>query len=250
MIMECLRRGNTLIIFDGLDEIPLHLNRADLIQEINALLERSIEYDAKLNRLCFSDHEEKEICATLEDDLDAGNRFIITSRLEGNYYDEINTHIPRLTIEDMSDEALRDFCDSYMECIHTHEMSSKKTPQFVKEELYRAIKKSDHISKLAVNPQVASVIATVYSQSENTLPDKRIDLYEKAIERMLERLIHAFSAKVSTKSFTLDKRTLWSIMQEIAEYLHERTEGLTEAKLKEIVSPLLSNSACQNTEIT
>ena len=249
MTIESLKRGNALIILEGLDEIPIHLNRADLIQEINALLEKGVDYDANLNKLSCSMFENKEICGT--EDPDVGNRFIITSRIEGNYYDDINTYIPRLTIEDMSNEALEAFCGSYMECIHdmTKKNALDHDKPFVREQLYNSIKANDEIFRLAINPQLASVIATVYNQYDNKLPNKRIDLYEKAIERMIERLINMFSVKISTTLFSLNRTIVWSLMQEIAEYLHNRSEGLTEEKLKEIVRTFLKNSANENAQI-
>ncbi|CAF1060593.1 unnamed protein product [Didymodactylos carnosus] len=127
MIIESLIQGDVLVIFEGLDEIPVHMDRSELMKEINALLERPIDYDEKANKLFYSVYEQKEICGT--EGPDAGNRFIITSRIEGNYFDEINFYIPRLTIEDMSNDALKSFCSSYMECIKE---ISLKNGRFIK----------------------------------------------------------------------------------------------------------------------
>ncbi|CAF4381483.1 unnamed protein product [Didymodactylos carnosus] len=127
IIIESLIKGDVLVILEGLDEIPVHMDRSELMKEINALLERSRDYDATTNKLSHTIYEQKEICGT--EDSDFGNRFIITSRTEGNYFEDINFYIPRLTIEDMSNDALKSFCSSYMECIKE---ISLKNGRFIK----------------------------------------------------------------------------------------------------------------------
>jgi hypothetical protein len=108
-------QGNVLLIFEGLDEVSAHIDRSDLMKEINALLERSTEYDLQTGKLSYSIHERKDIHGTRFANL--GNRVIITSRIEGNYFEEIHFSIPRLTIENMSNDALKLFCRSFMECL-------------------------------------------------------------------------------------------------------------------------------------
>ena len=249
IVIESLMKQNTLIILEGLDEIPVYMNRNELMKEINSLLERAIEYDAKSKNLSYSIFEQKEICNTA--DVDFGNRFIITCRIEGNYFQEINYYTPRLTIEDMTDQALEAFCLSYMSCINETTKKIGLTNKIYEPgQLYSDIIKSEDILKLAINPQLTSVIASIYNQCDGVLPDKRIDLYEKAIEKMIERLVEMISSEQtkpnSNKSFSLNKVVILTIMQEIAEYLHARSEGLSEESLKS----LIKNSICQYEKIS
>ncbi|CAF1586330.1 unnamed protein product [Didymodactylos carnosus] len=215
MIIESLIQGDVLVIFEGLDEVPVHMDRSELIKEINALLERPLDYDEKANKLFYSVYEQKESCGT--EDPDAGNPFIITSRIEGNYFDEINFYIPRLTIEDMSNDALRSFCSSYMECIKE---ISLKNGRFIREyksdQLYNDITKNKDIFQLAINPQLANVIAAIYNQYGDKLSEKRIE-----------------------EVLGLNTTMIWSIMQELVEYLHSKAEGLTEDILREIIRKCL-----------
>ena len=95
-MIESLIQGNVLVILEGLDEVPAHVDRTDLMKDINMLLERGIDYDANSHQLTFSIYEQKEINNIK--DPHTGNRFIITSRIEGNYFEDINFYIPRLTI--------------------------------------------------------------------------------------------------------------------------------------------------------
>ena len=188
LIIESLVQGNVLVIFEGLDEVPVHVDRSDLMKEINTLLERGIDYDVKSDKLTYSIYEQKEINNTKDPTI--GNRFIITSRIEGNYFEEINFFIPRLTIENMSNDALKLFCSSYMECIKDISIKAGKLiKEYKTDQLYNDITQNKDIFQLAINPQLASVIAAVYNQYEDKLPEKRIDLYEKAIEKMIERLV-------------------------------------------------------------
>ncbi|CAF3333520.1 unnamed protein product, partial [Rotaria sp. Silwood2] len=249
-IKELLIEGNVLVIFEGLDEVPVHIDRSDLIKEINALLEREIDYDVIHDKLTYSVYEQKEIHNTRDPTI--GNRFIITSRIEGNYFEDINFFIPRLTIEDMSNDALKLFCNSYMKCIND---ISLKAGRIVKEsnndQLYNEIIKNKDIFHLAINPQLASVIAAVYNQCEGQLPEKRIDLYETAIEKMIERLIIFyidFPTDYLDQEHGLNTTMLWSILQEIAEYLHSRVEALSEKMLKEIIRKCLLDCQKQSSK--
>ncbi|CAF4412653.1 unnamed protein product [Rotaria sp. Silwood2] len=253
-IMESLVQGNVLVIFEGLDEVPAHIDRSDLMKEINTLLERGIDYDVKCYKLTYSVYEQKEINNTKDPNI--GNRFIVTSRIEGNYFEEINFYIPRLTIEDMSNDALKLFCRSYMKCIENISMKvGKHVKKNKSNQLYKNITKNKDIFQLAINPQLASVIVTVYWQYEDRLPEKRIDLYEIAIGQMIERLITSdinSSTHYVSQEFGLNSIILWSIMQEIAEYLHSKTEGLSENILKEIIRVCLidyQNQSLKNQKI-
>ncbi|CAF3801586.1 unnamed protein product [Rotaria sp. Silwood1] len=222
LIRESLIKENVLVIFEGLDEVPAYVDRSDLMKEINTLLERSIDYDATYDKLTYSIYEQHEInntkCPTI------GNRFIITSRIEGNYFEDINFYVPRLTIENMSNDALKLFCSSYMKCINQISMNTRRVIEECNcDQLYNDITQNKDIFHLAINPQLASVIAAVYNQYEDKLPEKRIDLYEKAIEKMIERLVTSYIDSPKNylgKDFQLNATLLWSILQDIAEYLH------------------------------
>ncbi|CAF2654513.1 unnamed protein product [Rotaria sp. Silwood2] len=122
-----------------------------------------------------------------------GNRLIITSHIEGNYFEDINFYVPRLTIENMSNDALKLFCSSYMKCINEISIKAGRvTRECIIDQLYNDITQNKDIFHLAIDPQLASVIAAVYNQYEDKLPEKRIDLYEKAIENMIERLVTSY----------------------------------------------------------
>ncbi|CAF4114167.1 unnamed protein product, partial [Rotaria sp. Silwood2] len=243
LIIELLLKGNVLVIFEGLDEVPAHVDRSDLMKEINTLLERGIDYDIIYDKLTYSIHEQKEINNIKDPNI--GNRFIITSRIEGNYFEDINFYIPRLTIEDMSNDALKLFCSSYINCMKDISINSGKiSKEYDSNQLYNDITQNKDIFHLAINPQLASVIAAVYNQYEDKLPEKRIDLYEKAIEKMIERLVTSNIDSPTnnlSKEFGLNTTMLWSILQEIAEYLHSKVEGLSENILKEIIRKYLTD---------
>ena len=59
---------------------------------------------------------------------------------------------------------------------------------------------------------------------------------------MIDRLINLYISSPTnylSKDFELNETILWSIMQEIAEYLHSKVEGLSENILKEIIRKCL-----------
>lgn len=241
LITKTILQGKALIILEGLDEVPAYVDRYDLIQEINALLECEVDFDCSCEKLIYSKQESKELNST--QDLDMGNRFIITSRIEGNYFEEINLYIPRLTIENMSNDALKSFCNSYMDCINSIPTSNEAIKKQTKEnKLYDEIIQNKDVLQLAINPQIASVIAAVYNQYDGKLPETRIELYEKAISTMIARLTtyeDYFTDCDTTHSVRLDATFLWSALQEIAQYLHSKAEGLSEQELKMIIENCL-----------
>ncbi|CAF3908258.1 unnamed protein product, partial [Rotaria sp. Silwood1] len=130
-----------------------------------------------------------------------------------------------------------------MECIEDISLKTGKIiKQYETDQLYNNITKNKDIFQLAINPQLASVIVAVYNQYEDKLPEKRIDLYEIAIEQMIERLVTSdinTSTHYVSKELELNTIIIWSIMQEIAEYLHNKVEGLSENILKEIIRKCL-----------
>ncbi|CAF5079572.1 unnamed protein product, partial [Rotaria sp. Silwood1] len=132
-----------------------------------------------------------------------------------------------------------------MKCINEISADNRR---FAKEtnidQLYDEIIQNKDIFHLAINPQLASVIAAVYNQCESQLPEKRIDLYEKAIETMIERLVKLYIDSPTNyldNNFQLNTTMLWSILQQIAEYLHSKVEGLSEEMLKKIIRECLLN---------
>ena len=118
----------------------------------------------------------------------------------------------------MSNEALRLFCRSYTQCIQ--EMSSQTGRP---DQLYNDISQNKDIFQLAINPQLASVITALYHQCDGQLPERRIDFYDRAIETVIERLLTPGNHLGS--ELGLNSALLWSILQEIAGYLHSRVEG-------------------------
>ncbi|CAF1022869.1 unnamed protein product [Didymodactylos carnosus] len=141
----------------------------------------------------------------------------------------------------MSNDALKSFCSSYMECIEEISIKNgRHIKNYKNDQLYNDIMKNKDIFQLAINPQLAS--AAIYNQYEGELQEKRIDLYEKAIEKMVDRLITPFinfPTNYLSKEFGLNTVMVWSIMQELAEYLHSKTEGLTEDILRDIIRKCL-----------
>ena len=237
ILKDHLVDGEALIILEGLDEVPEKIDRVNLIKEIDDLIDRQIYVD-KNSELSFSSEDNSK-------ERDEGNRVIVTSRIEGNYSDDIKITIPRLTIEKMSTHSLSLFCSNYSEAIK----DKIKNPLKLRDQdnqLFESIRKNDVLLELAVNPQLASLISCLYFQYEGELPDKRADLYEKAIQIMIERLKLTFE-KMPKIKLKLEIDELWLVMQEIAFYLHSRSDGLTEQKLVEI---LMNNTLKKNITAT
>lgn len=241
VIKNALIAGKALIILEGLDEIPLFEDRTFLISQINLLLERRIYFDPITDEISYYSADLHEI--EISERPDAGNRVIITSRIEGNYFAEINPVVPRLTVDELSPEALEKFCCSYMVAIDAAErrqrgIASKGELQerAISEEngqkLFAAIKDSS-IYHLAINPQLASIIASIYEPEGEGLPKKRIKLYETAIKKMISKL-RSLTPHLRVE-YALNEEEIWFIFQSIAENLHNRSESLHSEDLERII---------------
>ena len=146
-----LRRGECLVLFDGLDEVT-------------ELSERIAVRDAV-----------RSFANAFPD-----NRYLITSRPAGYEEAPLRDGYTHFQILDFTDDEIEEFVTKWYELRELSEREAKDK----RESLLTAIKRSPGVKRLAVNPLLLTIIALIHRQ-EAELPNQRVILYDKCTEVLL-----------------------------------------------------------------
>ncbi|MBK1700137.1 NACHT domain-containing protein [Thiococcus pfennigii] len=152
LLRERLERGEALLLIDGLDEITDPGARARFAAHLETI------------------HRANEQAP-----------MVVTSRIVG--YREMGYRIrsgfEHLTVADLTDEDKADFARRW--CALTERPERRDAAA---EELIRDIHASDRIRRLTGNPMLLTTMALI-KRKIGRLPQRRVDLYEKAVEVLL-----------------------------------------------------------------
>jgi formylglycine-generating enzyme required for sulfatase activity len=202
-----LQRGECAVLLDGVDEV------ADLFtrQRVARIIERfTIAYPE--------------------------NRYVVTSRIVGY------TGSARLG-EGYTVTTVRDFTQADIERFVTHwnravevVLAGGETPYALgearrqSEALLRAIRGSERVQELAVNPLLLTVIALV-QRYRAQLPERRTELYEEAVEVLLGKWDEAkgLEAKTMMAGRELDAGDRRSLLEPVALWMMEQRAREIEA---------------------
>ncbi len=162
MLEMTLAQGGALLLLDGLDEVRDLRDRHIVVKRVVAFFNR--------HRRC-------------------GNKFVLTSRVVG--YREVRPAAKGLvecTLVDFEDEEITSFVEKWTVALEkaargdslsaAHEASREKA------ELLEAVDRNSGIRRLASNPLMLTILALMKRQGV-TLPDRRVELYEKYVEVLL-----------------------------------------------------------------
>ena len=155
--------GEVLLLLDGLDEVR-DRQRRDLVV-------RRVEDFYRSHRV-------------------AGNKFVLTSRVVG--YREVRPTAEGLaeaTLVDFDDEEIAAFVQRWTAAIEkaaTGETRlAKAEASREQEELLAAVNGNPGVRSLAANPLLLTILALMKRQGV-TLPDRRVELYERCIETLIK----------------------------------------------------------------
>jgi transcriptional regulator with XRE-family HTH domain len=150
-----LRRGNVVVLLDGLDEVGVADKVVTSIREfINTF---------------------------------PCNKFVLTSRVIGSeeapWKDD---GFSVLRIEKWRDEDIQRFCARWCAAIHEHE-STKKCPECSTkaDRLWEAIRSNSRVKAIATNPLMLAILAWL-DHATGTIPRRRVDLYSRVVGVRLE----------------------------------------------------------------
>ncbi|HMZ79945.1 MAG TPA: HEAT repeat domain-containing protein [Acidobacteriota bacterium] len=161
---DTLQSGNTLILLDGLDEIVDSGDRSAIV--------------GKIESFAHGLHPE--------------NRFVITSRIAGYRQAQLNqAQFPHFTLQDLERPQIEQFLNRWcvaVECFHTPD--APKETQFRRAQphiagILKAVDENPGVARLASNPLMLTILALIHRTGAR-LPSRRVELYELAVETLLE----------------------------------------------------------------
>lgn len=195
-----LRKGNCVILLDGLDEVPTD-------NEFNAVV-RAIESLALR-------HER--------------NQFVVTSRIAG-WRSGVGADFNTFYVNDFTSDQINTFIDSWYSAVERNSIigriedegdAEKKARERRAEqrasELKRTLKENSGIQGLATNPMLLSIIALVH-RSLATLPRERSKLYSECSKILLEQWDFSRGIRVDDTNLKLEQKE--AIVRRIAIALH------------------------------
>ena len=162
MLDEALKRGGAVVLLDGLDEVK-DLGLRHLV------VERVVDF--------YTFHRRQ------------GNKFVLTSRVVG--YREVRPTAEGLaecTLVDFDDEEIELFVQRWTQAVE--DAARGKTPVAAQEaererkELLEAVHRNPGVRRLASNPLLLTILALMKRQGV-TLPERRVELYQKYVETLL-----------------------------------------------------------------
>jgi formylglycine-generating enzyme required for sulfatase activity len=163
MLDEALAQGGTLLLLDGLDEV-------------RNLAQRHLVVSRVMDFFIFHRGQ--------------GNKFILTSRIVG--YREVRPTAEGLaecTLVDFEDEEITQFVEKWTGALEraargdTAVAAQEATRERV--ELLDAVHRNPGVRRLAANPLLLTILALMKRQGI-TLPERRVELYQKYVETLLK----------------------------------------------------------------
>jgi len=163
ILTEAFKKGQALILLDGLDEVKDPAQR-------HTVVERVVDF--------FTLHRR------------AGNKFVLTSRIVG--YREVRPTAPELgecTLIDFEQGEIADFIARWTQTIEKQASGEESTvarsdAEREQRELLDAIRHNPGVRHLAANPLLLTILALMKRQGV-TLPERRVELYDQYVRTML-----------------------------------------------------------------
>ncbi|MDX2031732.1 MAG: HEAT repeat domain-containing protein, partial [Blastocatellia bacterium] len=215
---EALKRGEALILLDGLDEVINQSDRARIVREIEELVSNS----------------------------HAKNRVIVTSRKAGYEAASLGSNYQHFTLLDLDREQIENFLNRWCTAVERFlslEANEQEIARAAKREIdgiLKAVDENPGVKRLAVNPLLLTILALIHRNGAR-LPNRRVELYRLAAESLLGdwQINRGIS---SDKTITEDEAAqfLWPL----AFWMHsEKPSGLaTEHEVKERLAQFLSQT--------
>ncbi|NJR63535.1 MAG: tetratricopeptide repeat protein, partial [Cyanobacteria bacterium CRU_2_1] len=170
LLLGQMRQGNCLILLDGLDEVFDQDSRRRVVQSLDAFVEE------------FSSPEMGR---------DAGNKFVITSRIAGYRDVQLSARFQEFTIAEMAEAQVAQFLQRWCRAIEEAQQPEASEAQWVRQAeaeagaILKAIGRSEGVKRLTVNPLLLTILALIHRNVAH-LPERRVDLYKLAVKTLTE----------------------------------------------------------------
>ncbi|CAF1312917.1 unnamed protein product [Rotaria magnacalcarata] len=232
-LQEYVKKGQALIILDGLDQISLPNQRSKIVDMIKIFVDTYVQAPTNV-----SDFDNPYLSRLIDDpSRSGGNQIIITSRIVGYHAVPLAGQFVPYTIRSMNTEQIKEFIDDWFFHVHQQIIEVINAPLVNQAEIHsdalkKELEKPENVALLdmASNIYLVSFLCTLcFNQLDDApLPIQRILLYDKIINSILHLRINKDSA--------IDISKLIRILSDIAIYIHEHSSlGLIdEEQIKDI----------------
>ncbi|NOX60559.1 MAG: NACHT domain-containing protein [Chloroflexi bacterium] len=193
-IVDALSSGRCLLLIDGLDEVADLNIRRNLVDALNALLQRS---DGRYGE----------------------NLCIVTSRPHGYRDIDLGAGFQTARVKPFEPE------DVHLFIRHWYETAYGADAEEEAQTLIEAIDQNDRVQDLATNPLLCTIIAIVY-RNNRVLPNRRVELYLKCSEALLDTWERNKAIRDSGLIGKYDWQTKIELLAPLAYWLHSETERL------------------------
>jgi len=202
MLDEALGQGGALLLLDGLDEVK------DMAQR-HLVIERVINF--------FSVQQRR------------GNKFILTSRIVG--YRDVRptvTGLAECTLVDFDTAEIKEFIARWTGALERAAQGNTaiaaQDAAREEAELLAAVERNAGVRRLAANPLLLTILALMKRQGV-TLPERRVELYQKYVETLLKNWNLARSLGRPLTG-DLDVVETWKVLAPLALWMHQTSPGV------------------------
>ena len=203
-----LRRGEAVVVFDGLDEVMQ--NRPAVVFQIEEFIRIWINARGRGMGL-----ENQAVFLGPPGD-DGGNQVIITSRVAGYYTAPVSGDLKHLIIQPMKRNAVERFARYWMRAVFELRSASSREAERAADQLINSIYRGDpYLPELASNPLLVTILAIVFLHNDR-LPGARAELYERAVHNLLIIWVE----REQCRSAGLSLELLLAVLPPLAAYMH------------------------------
>jgi HEAT repeat protein len=192
-IQQALSAGRCLILLDGLDEIADLGARQLLTDAIHSFIQHPTQYYGQ-------------------------NLLIITSRPHG-YHSISLSAVQLCEVKPFSPEDVAFFIQHWYSTAYPEQEQSEAA------DLTLVIQANERVGELATNPLLCTIIAIVY-RNNRVLPNRRVELYLKCCEALLDTWERNKALKSSGLIARYDWQTKLELLAPVAYWLHSEAERL------------------------
>ena len=212
-----LREGNFMVLLDGLDEVG---DVGDRLLRGKTLRDKVLD---SVQRFA------EQRCQP-----DAGNRIVVTSRLEGYRHGNLagftETELSSLRLPDEVQDFLQRWFTAYIR-EHDPELSLRAAAEQARKErvspLMGSIMKSSSIQLLSINPLLLTILAVIYETRNTPLPNRRAELYYIVAETLVKNWRQAQTHLNNRIYEEITPGEIYYLMSQLAYWLHENRPGGT-----------------------
>ncbi len=136
LIRDFLRRGQMLVILDGLDEVSNPSRRRKVVEAVRRFIHELSSESETIDLPSSPEHPEASE--------QRGNRVVLTSRIVGYQFDPL-IDLPHYTVEEMDDTSISAFCSAWMRYVAIPTVSNPSEVDRLAEQLRRRLFSHMHI---------------------------------------------------------------------------------------------------------